>query len=251
MKKIAFISDLLFTFFLTFIVSVVLFRRLRVSLLPSVLLAIVCGILTALSYGAFRYSKRKHEFLKRSEERKKEKLLLHLALSDGDHIVEFFKNLLTKQTPDAQIRRTGKNRLSTETEVYFLHFSFAPVNADTVADVARLKTNRKKILFCSRAEDAAVLLCKRLHIDLLSGEDVFFAVQKADAFPERFLGDDENTPTKRPFKLWVARSNAKRFLVSGALVLALSLITPFSAYYLTFGSILLLAALFTRIFGKE
>ena len=92
MKKIAFISDLLFTFFLTFIVSVVLFRRLRVSLLPSVLLAIVCGILTALSYGAFRYSKRKHEFLKMSEERKKEKLLLHLALSDGDHIVEFFNS---------------------------------------------------------------------------------------------------------------------------------------------------------------
>lgn len=251
MKKIAFISDLLFTFFLTFVVSVVLFRRLRVSLTPSVLLAIVCGALTALSYGAFQRSKRKHEFLKKSEERKKEQLLLHLALSDGENNVEFFKALLTKQDPNVQIRRTGKNRLSTETEVYFLHFSFAPVTADEVADAARLKTNRKKILLCSRAEDAAITLCKRLHIELLNGEDVFFLVQKTDAFPERFLGDDGESPAKRPFRLWFSKANARRFLVSGALVLSLSAITPFSTYYLVFGGILLLAALFTRIFGKE
>ena len=251
MKKIAYISDLLFTFFLSFVVSVVLFRLLRVTIAPAFLLAILCGGLTTLSYAAFRRSKRQHEFLKKSEERTKEKLLLHLNLSDVEHNVEFIKNLLTKQAPETQIRRIGKNRLSTQSEIYFVHFSFAPVNADDVAEAARLKTNRKKILLCSRAEDAAILLCKRLRIELQNGEEVFFAVQKADAFPERFLGDEEETASKRPFQLCFAKSNARRFLLSGALVLSLSTLTPFTAYYLIFGSILLLAALFTRIFGKE
>jgi hypothetical protein len=251
MRKIAFISDLLFAFFLSFVVSLVLFRLLRLAPLLAFLLATLCGGLTTLSYAAFRRSKRKHEFLKKSEERTKEKLLLHLNLSDVERNVEFIKTLLTKQAPDTQIRRIGKNRLSTKTEIYFLYFSFAPVNADNVAEVARLKTNRKKILLCSRAEDAAVTLCKRLHIELQNGEDLFFAVQKADAFPDRFLGNEEEIVGKRPFQLCFSKSNARRFLISGALVLSLSTLTPFTSYYLVFGGILLLAALFTRIFGKE
>lgn len=251
MKKIAFISDLLFAFFLVFVASVVFLRLLDVTPLPAFLLAVVCGLLATFSYAAYRRSKRKHEFLKKSEERTKEKLLLHLNLSDMEHNVEFIKKLLTKQSPEMQIRRIGKNRLSTNSEIYFLHFSFAPVNADDVAEIARLKTNRKKILFCSRAEDAAVTLCKRLHVEILNGEDVFFAVQKADAFPERFLGEEEEIASKRPFQLCFSKSNARRFLISGAFVLSLSTLTPFTTYYLVFGGILLLAALFTRIFGKE
>ena len=177
--------------------------------------------------------------------------MLHLNLSDVEHNVEFIKTLLVKQTPEIQIRRIGKNRLSTEKEIYFIHFSFAPINADDVAEVARLKTNRKKILLCSRAEDAAITLCKRLHIELQNGEDVFFTAQKTNAFPESFLGAEEEISTKRPFQLCLSKSNARRFLISGALVLSLSTLTPFTTYYLVFGGILLLVALFTRIFGKE
>ncbi len=250
MKKLAFISDLLFTFLMAFLLSAVLFRSMRTSLPAALLLSALCGVLAALSVGAFLHSRRKHEFLKKSEERTKEKLLLHLALADDDSNVELIKALLQSQAPEGQVKRTGKNRLTTETELYFLHFSFAPVTADEVAGAARVKTNRKKILLCCRAEEQAFLLCKRLHIEVQRGEDLFLRLQEANVLPEKFLGEEE-TPPKRAFKLWFSRKNSRRFLVSAALVLSLSWLTPFSLYYLIFASLLLLAALFTRIFGKE
>ncbi len=250
MKKLAFISDLIFAFFMAFILFAVLFRALSLPLWLILFLASVCALLTTLALWAFWRSRRKTEFLKRSEERQKEKLLLHLALSDDESNCEFFKKLFCENNDPSTVKRTGRNRISTEKALYFLHLSFAPVTADEVADAARVKTNRQKILLCSKGEENALLLCKRLHIEVKNADDIFLAVKQADAFPEHCLGEEE-LPPKKPFTLWFSRKNAKRFLISGGLVLLLSGITPFHYYYLVFGLLLLLAALLTRIFGKE
>ncbi len=77
MKKTAYYSDLLFTFFLVGLACLCIFRYLRLSFWLAVFLAALCGGLTACSIGAWLHSKRKMVFLKKNEEREKEKLLLH------------------------------------------------------------------------------------------------------------------------------------------------------------------------------
>ena len=252
MKKIAFISDLIFTFFVNFVTSVVLFRALRVKLSLAVALAVLCGLLITFSVGAYLYSKRKNIFMKKSEAVEREKFLSHLALSGNEANAELLKGLFLIQNPAAEIKRTGKNRLTSPDTVYFLLFTFSQVTADDVAPFTRLKTHRKKLLLCNKADDTARDICGRFSIQIKTGDELFDEFKAAEALPKTFLGDTQSAPaTRQKWTLWLSKSNSRRFLLSASFILLLARFTPFYYYYLAFGSLLLFAAIFTRIFGKE
>lgn len=255
MKRFAFVSDLIFTCAVSALFTLCLFRFLGVALWPSLALCLLCGALCTLSVAAFLRARRKNLLLKKSDEREREKLLLHLALLSDDHKTAFVTKLLTASLEDTEktgVRRFAKLRIYTSTQFYFLHLDFAPVNADDVARYARFKTSKQKTVICSRITDEANALCARLHLRVQCGNELYLAAKQAHALPERYLGD-ENPPSekKRRFTLWFSKGNSKRFLLSGALILLLSVLTPFSYYYLVFSGVLLLSAAFIRIFGYE
>ncbi len=247
MKKSAYLSDILFTFLMTAIFTLCLFRYLGIGLFPALLLAILCGLLSALAIAAWLGHKRRHFFLKKSDEALKQKLLLHLSLLSDEKKSALFYNLLRQ---DDEVRRMGKLRLCGQNSFYFLHFRFAPVSPDDIACLSRLKTAKQKILFCNEIEDSALRLCARMNIQVRAGDEVFRLLREKNALPNAYLGEDE-TAKKRKFRFRVcfAKSNSRRFLVGGALILLTSLITPFPYYYLITGSLLLVVAVCIRVFG--
>lgn len=249
MKRFAFISDLIFTFTVSGLFTLCLFRFLSLPLWLALLLALLCGFLTALAVGAWLQSKRKTAFLKKSDEALREKLFLHLALLGERGRMEFSAKLLPQ---DQEIIQRGKSRLLTSDDVYFFQFDFAPVTADDIARFSRYKTQRKKHLFCARIHDDALALARRLDIRVLCGNELFLSVKAVEALPTEYLGEETVAKgTKRRLKLWFAKANARRFLMSAALILLVSVFTPFVYYYLLLCVCLLLAAIFTRIFGYE
>lgn len=249
MKKSAFVSDVIFAFAVSFLLSLCLFRYLQIGLWLSFFLALACGLLTAAAAVAILRVKRKHFFLKRSDEAQKEKLLLHLALLSDNEKTEFFLKFLSL---NEHAQKFGQLRIFTKTAFYFLNFNLLPVNADDIAKYSRLKTGKQKILLCSKIEEPAFALCSRLSIQVKTGEEIYALLKKANALPESFLGEENaDKKHKRRLRLWFSRRNSKRFLVAAALVLATSVLTPFSYYYWLFGASLLLASVFVRIFGYE
>lgn len=253
MKKISFFSDVFFAFFVSFLFTLLFFRHLRVAVWLAVLLAALCGALVAFAVGAYLHAKRKNVFAKKSETIQKEKLAFHLAIAGNESNAEFFKTLLLNgENPPTEIKRTGKNRLTAPDEVYFFQCTFAPVTADDAAAIIRLKTKRQKILFCNDVDEDARKICNRFHIRIVNGDDVFTLAKAANVLPQVFFGDEaQEKNKKRHIKLWFSKSNSRRFLLSATLVLLLSRLTPFPYYYVVFGVLLLCAAVFTRIFGKE
>ena len=248
MKRSAFISDIIFTFFTAFLCTLVLFRFLDVGLIAANALSAACGALIAASVAAAKQSKRKTFFLKKSDEIQKEKLLLHLAMLSDEGKMRFFLERLSDETS----RRYGKLRFSTEDTLYQLRFHLAPVSPDDVLAFSRFKSNKKKTLLCNRLDESARALCKTLHVEALEGEQVYRLLKEKDALPERYLGEEMPVEKhKQRFRLWFSRSNSKRFLVSGALILFAAFVSPFRYYYLFFGFALILSAVFVRIFGYE
>ncbi len=249
MKKFAYFSDVLFAFLVSGIFSLTLFRYLGVALPLALFLAALCGGLTALALAAIWGAKRKNLSLKKSDETQKNKLLVHLALLSDEEKTNYFQSLLSTGEP---LGRFGRLRIFSPTEFYFLQFRFRPLGADEIPALARLKTGKKKILLCSQIEEAALDLCRRLDIQVKTGEWVYEKAKERSALPERFLGEEEAAPKrKRRFKLWFSRKNAKRFLVSGSLLLLLSRLSPYFYYYLLFGVLLLGVAVFVRVFGDS
>lgn len=249
MKKSAFISDVFFAFFISSLFTLCFFRYLRIAFALSLTLSILCGFLTALAVASLLRSKRKDLYLRKTDETRKEKLLLHLALLSDEKKTEYFQTALALTEP---VGRFAKLRLFTDKEFYFLHFTLSPVNADDVAKYARWKTRKQKVLCCSHVDEAANMLCERLGIRVKTGEQIYAFLKENEQLPQSFLGDETaDKKRKRRFRLWLSKRNAKGFATGGSLVLVTSLITPFPYYYLVFGGLLLIAAICTRIFGYE
>ena len=247
MKKSAFISDVLFSFFLFAVFTLCLFRYLRLSMPVSLLLCLVCGLLSAMGIGALLQSKRKTLFIKQSEEAQKERLLTHLALLSDEQKTNYFKQIFARE---GEVKRFSRLRLATEHAFYFLFFRFSPVTADEVVSVSRLKTAKEKVLLCNRIDEGAKLLCSQLNIRLQTGESVYKTVKDAGALPQTYLGEEKKeNKRKRRLRLCLAKSNARRFLVGGTLILLTSLFTPFPYYYFITGGALLVIALLVRLFG--
>ncbi len=249
MKKSAFFSDIIFTFFLSSLFTLCVFRYLRLSLSSALILSVVCGLLAAGAVGALLQSKRKTLFLKKSDEREKERLLTHLSLISDEEKTKYFQKAFSKL--GASVRRSGALRLFSDDAFYFLRFHFAPVTADEVANAARWKTAKTKRLLCSEIEENAASLCKQLGIELWTGEKIYAALKENGALPTEYRGK-ENAQTKGNRKAWIRfpKRNAKAFSSGGALLLVSSLFTPFPYYYLVFGSLLLLSSIIIRIFGS-
>ncbi|MBQ7912332.1 MAG: hypothetical protein IJ308_01145 [Clostridia bacterium] len=251
MKKLAFISDLIFTFCVSFLFTLCFFRFLRVGLFLSLALSALCGALTACAVAAVLNARRKKFFLKKSDAETQEKLLVHLALLSDEELTDyFFRYFQTEEGNEPPTRRENL-QLSVGENFFYLHFRFAPVAADDVADLFRIQTPQTKILLCAAIEPQAKALCEKLKIGVRTGEEVYAALKKADVLPQTYLGSDEKRRRKFKLKLWFAKTNARRFLTSAALILFLSFLTPFFYYYLIFGTVLLLAAVFVRIFGYD
>lgn len=248
MKKSAYFSDVLFAFCLAFLCTLCLFRYLGIALFLSLLLSVVCGALVGLAIAAILQSKRKTLRLKKSDEEQKRRLLLHLALLSEEQRTRFFLRVFAQE--QGGVTRMGKLRVASPSAIYRLCFDFAPVTADAVATFARIKTNKEKFLLCHKIEEEAATLCHTLGIRLQTGDDVYALVKERDAFPPQYLGElAPQDKKKRLFHLCFSKSNSRRFLTGGALILLTAFLTPFPYYYLIFGGILLLVALCIRIFG--
>ncbi len=247
MKKSAFISDLVFAFFLASIFSLCLFRYWRFRMPIALLLACLCGGLTALGVGLLSQNKRKRLRLQTLEEGRKNKLLTHLSLLSDGQKSRFFQTVLAQTD---KVRPTSALRLIGDEAVYLLKIRFSPVTADEVATISRIKSAKEKILLCNRIDEDAKTLCDTLRVRVWTGNEIYELVKRADALPESYLGEPTaQNKRKLRLRLCFAKRNARRFFVGGALLLLTSLITPFPYYYLVFGSILLFIAAGIRIFG--
>lgn len=246
MKRSAFISDIIFAFFVGFLCTLLVFRSVGIHLLPSFLLALLCGGLSACAVFALLQHKRKTVFLKRSDEAQKNKLLFHLACLSDEEKTKFF---LQRLSGDEPLQRFGRLRLTSAKRFFFLHFSFSPVTADEVAAFSRLKTGKEKVLLCSKIEDDAYALAERLNLRTLTGNEVYALLKDRNALPETYNDEPSSVKRKRRFELWFSRKNAKPFLTAAAFTLLTAFISPFPYYYFVFGGILLTISVAIRIFG--
>ncbi|MBQ9728648.1 MAG: hypothetical protein IJV85_03525 [Clostridia bacterium] len=246
MKKTAFLSNVTFAFFTVFIPTLCFFRYSGLNLPFSLFLGSLCGALAATATGFLLAKKRRALFLKKTDEKEKEKFLFHLAmLSDAQ------KTELVQSALPPPVVRSGKLRLQTDDSLYALQLSFTPVQCDDVARFSRHKSEKQKILLCSAIEENALLLCEQLQIQVWQAEKVYQLFKGQNKLPKTYLSDSFPPKKRQRLRLCFSKRNAKRFLVGGSLLFLTAFLTPFPFYYFLFGSGLLVCAVLTRLFGYD
>lgn len=271
MKKSAFISDLIFTFFITAVLSVCLLRYLKFPLPLAAIFSLLIAFVAVLPVWLFLDRKRRQSLLLKKEETEQEKLLLQLALSSDKKNAEYLSSLLnndgffsalfpapegTDESAPSQKTVTvtafsSLQAVETPEAILFPLFSMRPTDGDKIAEIIRVQTDKKKRLFCGELSPEAQRLCRDFSIAVIDGKALYRLLKDHALLPEHYAYEPTPPPKKREQKkrLWFAKTNCRPFLISGTLLLISSLLTPFPFYYLIGGSFLLLASVLVRVFG--
>lgn len=113
------------------------------------------------------------------------------------------------------------------------------------------------IVLCTQYTDKANKIASSIanhKISLLNKSETYFNLfSKNDCVPKSNLITEK--ATKFTFKdFWQkfsSKNNAKKFFLSGLLLLVVSIIIPYSVYYIVFGSLLMIFALICFVRGKR
>ena len=253
MKKSAFLSDLIFTFLATLVPFLCLLRHLAFPFALAILFACAFAALATVAAFLILQKKRKRLVVEQKEARERDDLVLYLSLLSDSALGRFFKDYLQTETCVPTIRKTG-GILAVETEdtAFYPTFTVKPVDGDRIAKIVKAKTDKRKVLLCPATAPEAETLAFRFFIDIQRADEIYKNAKAKKLLPEKYpFGQEPSSKWKNKARIWFSKKNARPFFVSALLLFLSSLLTPFGAYYLVFGFLLLILAVFTRILGTR
>ncbi len=248
MKKtlLSVVFDTIFTFFSVGLIVLCFLRYFGVKTPIAALLAVFAAAAASGGVYLLLFSAMERRNLKGKDEETKNKLMLHLTLSEEGYVLSLMKSLC------GDPYQISASTLVYRNERIVPLFTMQPASADDVAYILKRFQRDKITVWCNDLSPEAKNLCARLHISVVYGANVYLNAKKAGLLPEKYLCEEY---TKRTFsdrlKIYFAKANSRPFFLCGTGLLILSLFTFFPLYYMISGSVLTIAALFVRLFGYE
>ena len=249
MKTSAFVSDILFSFFVAFLPAACVFRFLRFPFPATLAIAFLFAL--AVSFLVFLYLRGKSQKAKElsAQTKSAKELFLSLALNSEEQNLELLTAYLSAVGESARTLLGTLPYAETEEKLYCPLFSFAPLRPDDIAEFLRKKTGKQKVLLSSALDEETESLCRRFAVETVTGNEVYTALKDKDLLPEPNESLPIPSKRSRKLRLWFKKSNSRSFFFGGILLLLTSLLTPFPLYYLIFGSVLLIVSVFVRVLG--
>lgn len=249
MKKIplSLLTDTLFYAVCAFMLSLCVLRYYRVGFGASAALAAMFavaagGICFILFYGSYR-----KRFLGRKESERRDALLLHLALERPERVRAA---LLQAFVADGRRAHLEKDALTVDDMTVIPMFTMQPVSADDAARILREFAGEPFSIACNALSPETEKLLSSFGITCLSGDEIYDLFRRTDTMPESLIcGKIPRRTVKTKLRRSFSKKNARPFLVSGLVLLVMSLFTVFPVYYLITGCVLLVSAVAVRLFG--
>ena len=246
----AFISDLLFTAFISFILCFVAFAYFlprNYSVLFSLLLALIFTILFFLIKG----KKDKTKYLRKKEQRAIDQTINEIQFLPKNEIIRLFERAFKNKNITYERKRNCIVHVENNT-VYLFKFGFETV---TKADVLRAynsfrnsKVNIFSESFASDVKDFSLRFDGK--VILTDKRGVYEFLKDANSLPEISSRAPKDNKLKRAVEEFFKMKKARKYLAFGLMCLAFSFVTAYKLYYVVFGGVLLLFSLLCRMFGK-
>ncbi|MBR7090867.1 MAG: hypothetical protein IKC79_00260 [Clostridia bacterium] len=215
----------------------------------SLILAIVLGI--SLGYLAyFVHSRRLHQHNISSRlHRNIQSLEFQLSFASHDTLTEYFHYLLSSQYPS--ITTSTTHLVADHHIIFYPHFS-SIVDAQIIRQIVSALPNYTHInIIGSQFSKDATALCqsiRNIRINLLTTRQFLDKFHLLDKFtiPNIIDVTQPKLSLRQILSGILDRKKSKTYLILGLLLLFYSFFIPYKIYYLIFGTLLLLLAIFSR-----
>jgi len=248
MKKINItaVTDGVFALISAFILSLCVLRYFKLNYAAAIALSIIIALsLAAPIFFALNYARSKR-LLRRSEKSEKDKLMLHLALTDEKEILYILCSMRDEAYNICDFYAFNKS------EVLLPVFSVEPLDADAIAEKTKrfLGKDYAVTLYCNALSPAAAKLCVDLKFNVVNGDATYLEMKQLNLLPEKYMCDAPKKTLKDKLLAFSAKANGKSFIWGGIGLLIFSLFTLFPLYYIISGGALTLLGLIIRFLPK-
>ncbi len=249
MKHISFplVADVVFYTVCAFLPAVGIMRFYRLP--AAVVFSAATCIALAVGATAFAvmYTRREKTVVGKAAKKRRDDLMLHLALERRDRVCEALARALTADGTEAT---AAEDAVASGGELFLPAFTMQPLSADAIAALLRKYGEEKFTVVCNELTPEAEKLARAFGKNILGGDGVFALFERTGTTPEKLILADLPRPKLRArLRRSFSKRNSKPFFVSGCLLLIMSLFTLFPRYYLIAGCALLLLAIGVRLFG--
>lgn len=251
MKKLAIsvLFDTAFAICVTFIVLFVIFYYylpLSYSFVFAIIFACIVGIFTFYRLK----SKRIKAGYKKDEQQLKDKIITQLCFMPAQkQLTEISKAYMLT---GAKLNRLPNGIVVDNKMVIVPFFTFNVVTQQDLLDIKRkVKSNLPITVFGVNFDDSAKNFALKLNVTLKTETDVYELFKSVNYYPEIKI---ELNSSKQSVKLllreFLSKRNVKNYFLTGIMLLILAFFTPFKFYYVSFGCVLLIFAIFVK-FSKS
>lgn len=247
MKKIniTVITDGAFALFSAFIISLCVMRYFRISYPAAIISSALIGVAVSVPVFYILYTIREKKILRRADEQEKNKLMLHLALTKQQDVV----NMLCSMRDI--IHNIKYFYVECGDDVLYPAFTVEPLGADKIAEIAKKFSDKNLTVYCGALSHSAKKLCDELKIKTVTGDEVYLKMKEKNLLPEKYICDVKKRTLKEKFSSAAAGTNSRPFITGGLGLMIFSLFTIFPVYYLISGIILFVFGIIIRFIPKR
>lgn len=231
------ITDTVFTGLCAFLLFFTAIRFYTKNAAVALIFAVAATLLIGALAFLYISGKQNQKLLISVSERKKRLLSLHLSLSSDADVRALFSKALGEGA------KISGRRIIANGCAYFLFFKMSQLSEDDAATVIKSRTKLKKVIYCCKTGVGAADLCAHFGIKILTIDDAYSALEKADLLPEKYVYEEpKKARILKRIKARFSRRLCAPLFWSGTALLALSYFTFFPIYYIISGGIMLVIA---------
>lgn len=171
-----------------------------------------------------------------------DRLETEFCIRGGEYIID----LLVSSLKNPQIEN-GVNYILLENSIIIANFKFSSLGGSDVANVCKLakKHDKNHVYLITKGVDRKAWQIANLQdikIEIVKTKQVFKFLAKRNALPV-LKKQKQKFSVSSLLQAILSRRNLKNYLFSGAVLIAVSFITPLKIYYIVTGTLLLFLAL--------
>lgn len=215
-------------------------------------LSITLSLLFALIYFFFSKKKQQAKRIKNKEAKNIDELMIELNFISKQNLYSTFTKAFNAKNKTVEKVNRGLYLKEDKTLIFFV-FSFEGVTKSDVLQAYNMLKKEDKCLiyssFCSPETEKFIERFGGL-IQLENKKNIYSLLKDASLLPKStHILLDYNT--KKTFKNYFNKKNAKRFLSFGIILVLMSFFVYYKIYYLIFGIAFLIFSSISLLFGKE
>ena len=246
--------DCFFIFISAFFFCFAIIRYSRVNFAPSLIFSVLIALTLSLSYVVFIVLTKQSAFYKEEEIRKINSLLTELCFSSEESLLNLFCKFYKKQGHNYEIIDNSILLKDVKSQV-FISFTFEKTTAkEIISFYKNTKKGYKTIILSNDYTDEGKKLLDSfsIRIKLFNLNDVYLSLKSENLLPQLTVPKNVSIKNKKEtLKVFFIKSNSKKPLFYGIVILLLAPFSFYPIYYIIFGCLLLTLSVFMRFFAKD